>query len=564
MTGLSSSDIVWMFASIGLLLAVARGLGECAHRLNQPRVLGELLAGILLGPTVLGTLAPQWTGVLFPTDGPLAVVMDGLTTLAIALFLVVAGLEVNLSTVWQQGRAAAIVGVGGVLFPFLIGFSTAYSFPRLSGASEGAEPFLFALFFATALSISALPVIAKTLMDLRLYRSDLGMVLVAAAVLNDIIGWIIFALVLSLAGQSHGHGLPFVYTVCLTLGFAAVMLTAGRWLIHRVLPWVQAHTTWPGGVLGFALALAMFGAAITQWIGVHAIFGAFLVGVAVGDSSHLRERTRTIISEFVSFIFAPLFFASIGLRVNFAEHFDVVLVLLVLVIATIGKVVGCGVGGRVAGMPSREAWALGFGMNARGAMEIILGLLALQAGLIREPMFVALVVMALTTSLMSGPMMQKLLRLSRPRRLKDFLVGKAFIPALVATEREAVVRELAESLCMAIGIPKEPVIQAVLTRERLMPTGVGNGLAVPHTRVADLTTPAVGIGLSVRGVDFDAPDGDPAHIVFMILSPLHDNSVQLHILTDIARTFGSAEFREQALQTTSHTQLLALLKTEGE
>jgi Kef-type K+ transport system membrane component KefB len=203
------------------------------------------------------------------------------------------------------------------------------------------------------------------------------MIIIAAAIFNDLAGWIIFAMILGMMEHQSGHGMGIVQTIGLTLLFAAGTLTLGRWLIHRVLPWVKAYTSWPGGILGFALALALLAAALTEYIGVHAIFGSFLVGVAIGDSSHLREQTRMVIHQFVSFIFAPLFFASIGLTVDFVRHFDVGLVLAVLVIACVGKVGGCGLGARWSGIPSHEAWALGFGMNARGAMEIILGLLAL-------------------------------------------------------------------------------------------------------------------------------------------------------------------------------------------
>jgi Kef-type K+ transport system membrane component KefB len=152
---------------------------------------------------------------------------------------------------------------------------------------------------ATALSITALPVIAKTLMDLNLYRSDLGMLVVAAAVFNDLVGWIIFAVILGMLGTGAAHTLSIGQTIWLTLGFALGMLTVGRWLIHRILPWIHAHLSWPGGVLGFALSLALVSAAFTEWIGIHAIFGAFLAGVA-GDQAS-AERTATI-EQFVSFI----------------------------------------------------------------------------------------------------------------------------------------------------------------------------------------------------------------------------------------------------------------------
>jgi Kef-type K+ transport system membrane component KefB/mannitol/fructose-specific phosphotransferase system IIA component len=552
-----------MFLALGTLLAVARFLGELAQRFHQPAVLGEIFAGILLGPTVLGFLAPDWSDFLFPMQGGSALVLDGLTTLAIVLFLLVAGMEVDLSRIWVQGKTAITVGVSGIVIPFALGIIVAWLTPWLLGRESNAYPFIFSLFFATALSISALPVIAKTLMDLYLYHSDLGMIVVAAAIFNDLVGWIIFAVILGMMGTSSGHGLGIGHTIWLTLAFVVLMLTLARWLINRVLPWIQAHASWPGGVLGFSLSIALLGAAFTEWIGIHAIFGSFLVGVAIGDSSHLRERTRATINEFVSFIFAPLFFASIGLKVNFAAHFDWFLVLVVLIIACLGKVIGCGMGARWSGMAWREAWAVGFGMNSRGTMEIILGLLALQYGVIRERMFVALVVMALVTSLMSGPMIQRILGRKKPRQFTDYLVAKAFLNPLQAQNRREAIRELTRAVSTVSNLDSQVVATAVWVGEEIMPTGLSNGVAVPHARIEGLSAPLIGVGLSKKGIDFDTADGEPANIIFLILTPENDDGAQqLEILADIARTFENTQTLEKVLEVASYTEFLAMLKSE--
>ncbi len=561
MSSLTHSEVTAMFLALGLLLASARLLGEAARRFNLPSVLGEIMAGILWGPTIFGALAPVWSAFLFPREGGGALALDGLMTLAITLFLLVAGLEVDLSSIWRQGKAAINVGIAGIVGPFAVGFAAAWFFPRIMGREAGADPLIFALFMATALSITALPVIAKTLMDLNLYRSDLGMLVVAAAVFNDLVGWIIFAIILGMIGTGAAHTLSIGQTIWLTLGFAFGMLTVGRWLIHRALPWIQAHLSWPGGVLGFALSLALVSAAFTEWIGIHAIFGAFLAGVALGDSKHLRERTRATIEQFVSFIFAPLFFASIGLKVNFVTHFDPLLVVTVLVIATIGKVLGCGVAGRMSGLARREAWALGFGMNARGAMEIILGLLALKYGLIGERLFVALVVMALVTSLMSGPLMQRVLSLKKTRRFTDFLTPRTFVNHLNARSRLEAIADLAAAAAEVTGLDATEICDGVLIREQLMATGIGNGLAVPHARLRGLPAPVVTVGLSAAGIDFDAPDGTPAHVIILILTPVHDDGAQLEILADIAGTFKVKEIREQAVHVANFLEFLGLIRS---
>ena len=560
MASLTSQEVAVLFLSLGLLLATARFFAEVAKRFNQPMVLGEILAGVFWGPTIVGTLAPHFSSYLFPQQGGGALVLDGMMTLAITLFLLVAGMEVDLSTIWRQGRTAITVSLAGIIGPFGVGFAAAWFFPQLIGGQTGGpNGLVFALFIGTALSISALPVIIKTLMDLNLYRSDLGMLVVAAAVFNDLVGWIVFAVILGMIGKTNQFSIGT--TIFLTLTFAGGMLTFGRWLINRSLPWIQAHSSWPGGILGFSLSLALLCAAFTEWIGIHAIFGAFIAGIALGDSRHLRERTRATIEQFVSFIFAPLFFAGIGLRVNFVKEFDLLLVITVLIIATLGKVIGCGLAGRMSGMARREAWALGFGMNARGAMEIILGLLALQYGLINERLFVALVVMALATSLMSGPLLQQVLRLKKPNRFTKFTHSRTFINRLQARSRAEAVAELASVAATLCGMEAGEISDGAMLREQLMPTGIGNGIAVPHTRMRGVSEPVIAVGLSAAGIDFDSPDGRPAHVILLIITPAHDDGIQLEILADIAKVFRDEEIRNKLAGVESYTEFLALTRS---
>jgi Kef-type K+ transport system membrane component KefB len=283
---------------------------------------------------------------------------------------------------------------GKILYPYI--------------ADNNQNELVFSLFFATAMAITALPVIARTLMDLNLFKTKVGMIIVAAAMFDDLIGWILFSVVLGMMNNGS-TSYEFVFTLGYTIAFAALMLTIGRFLFNRSLPWAQRNLSWPGGVLAFSLGFAFLGAAFTEKIGIHAIFGAFIVGIAIGDSVHLNEKTRDIIHQFITNIFAPLFFVSIGFKIDFFANFDWMLVLIVLCIAMGTKIVGSSLGALWGGLKFKQALAVGFGMNARGAMEIVLGLLALQAGLINERLFVALVAMAVLTSIIAGPMLKYLL-----------------------------------------------------------------------------------------------------------------------------------------------------------
>jgi Kef-type K+ transport system membrane component KefB len=236
--------------------------------------------------------------------------------------------------------------------------------------------------------------------------------IISSAMINDLIGWLIFTVVLSMMGQGE-RGLNVFETIGLTLGFTVFMLTIGKALINLVLPWITSRLAWPGGMITLALAFCFLGAAITEKIGIHAVFGAFIFGVALGDSIHFSDKVKEIVHHFINNIFSPLFFVSIGLYIDFIHGFNFLIVVVIMIMAFSGKIIGAGVGSYLGGFTKRESLAIGFGMNARGAMEIILGLIALEVGLITEQIFIALVIMALVTSITSGPMMKNLLSRSK-------------------------------------------------------------------------------------------------------------------------------------------------------
>jgi mannitol/fructose-specific phosphotransferase system IIA component (Ntr-type) len=268
-----------------------------------------------------------------------------------------------------------------------------------------------------------------------------------------------------------------------------------------------------------------------------------------------------MIDDFVSFVFAPLFFASIGLKVNFILHFDVKLVLVVLTLACVGKLFGAVLGARWGGFPTRERWAIGFAMNARGAMEIILGTLALQAGIIQQKLFVALVVMAMVTSALGGPLIRWVLRRPKPHRLLTFLSPKLFIAHLVADNRLDAIRELSAVAAQHSGVEAFAIEKLAWRREQLAATGIGNGVAIPHARLDEITEPVVVLGISEPGISFDAPDGQPAHVLFLLVTPRSDPAFQLELSADIAHLFRMPRCLERMLRASNYTEILAALKS---
>ncbi len=397
-------DLLALLSSIAIILIISRLLAELGRKVKLPVVMGEILCGILIGPTVFGYFFPDLFVHLFPKTGGAKIALDGLTSISVIMLLFVAGLEVQLSLVLKRGKAAMYTSFTSMIIPFILGFGVVWFFPHVF-AFEEKRKLVYALFFGIAMSISALPVITRILMDLNIYKTEVGMLVMAAAIFDDLTGWLAFSVVLSMLGQ-EGEITNVWYTIGMILAFGLFMLIIGKKIIDRTLPWIQTKLSWPGGVLSICLGFCFLGAAFTESIGLHAILGAFIMGIAFGDSVHLHEKAREIIHQFVMNVFAPLFFVSLGLKVNFIQNFDLTLVLIVLFLAVVCKLVGASLGAWIGGLKGRDAIAVGFGLNARGAMEIILGTLALNAGLIDERMFVALVIMALITSIMSGPLMK--------------------------------------------------------------------------------------------------------------------------------------------------------------
>ncbi|MGA2387616.1 MAG: cation:proton antiporter [Candidatus Sulfotelmatobacter sp.] len=558
MPHLSPHDVMTMFVALAVLLGCAKLAAELMHKIGQPSILGEISVGIFLGPTILGRLRPHLYQVLFPTTGPFPIVLDTVTTLGVVFFLLTAGLEIDLRSIFKQGKSALLVSLFGVAFPLGAGFLAAYIYPDYLGLREGANPLIFALFVGTALAISALPVIAKILMDLNLLRTEVGTVIISSAMFDDLVGWILFSVVLGMLHPPTGGSLADAvkHTIILVLLFVGLTLTLGRWLFNKILPFLQAHTTWPGGVLGFIFTLTMAGAAFTEYAGIHAVFGAFVIGIAVGGSGHLRKRTSEHIHQIVTNVLAPFFFASIGLRTDFVSKFDWKLTAVVLGVACFGKLLGAGWGARLGGMDRTSSLVVGLAMNARGAMEIILGILALQAGLIRESMFVALVIMALLTSLISAPAIHFLVQRRRSLTLKEIVTAKLFLPKLAAATRFGALKEMCEMAAEVAGNAPERFFRLVSERERIVPSGWECELAVPCARVNGLSKPLVVVAKS-DGLDFDARDGKPVRLIIMILTG--DNQSQHDLLGDASALFSRKEAIERAVNAQTFVELVAAL-----
>lgn len=379
---------------IMVMLSIARILGGFAKQLNQPAVLGEILGGIILGPTIFGALAPALQPAVFPSSGDSSQLLNSLAHLGLIAFVFIAGMEVDLDRIRGREKGAISASIFGIALPFALGYAMVILIPELWSFSIGDRQ-LFALFMGTALSISALSVIARILIDLDLMKSELGGIIMVAATINDIFGWSVFALILTSLKANIRPSLDLILTVgMLAVAFGVLYLIKRKGANLIELLW--------GSVIDL-IALAMLTASLaSQFMGGHGIVAAFLAGLILSQRRCRKESILNRIYLPVMTILAPVYFVSLGLRTDFAAEFDATIVLLIFTVACAGKIIGAGLGAIAAGIENRKALAVGFGLNARGAMEIALASAALDYGLIEGQIFVALVIMALGTTVISS------------------------------------------------------------------------------------------------------------------------------------------------------------------
>ncbi|MFW5904623.1 MAG: cation:proton antiporter [bacterium] len=403
-TAASHDDILRLVVQVALLLAVARLLGEAAQRLKQPAVVGEILAGILLGPSVLSSLFPALGAWIVPQTEVQGYLLEVVSLLGVMFLLLITGLETDLQLIKRHARTALSVSWGGIGVTFATGFGLGLALPDFL-LVDSDERLVFALFVGTAMAISAIPVIAKVLMDLDLIRRDVGQTILAAGMSDDTIGWILLSTVAGIAAGEAVTLSSVAATVGSVLLFLVLSITVGRWLMGRILRVVQDDLVSPERLLTLVVVAAFAFGAVSQALHLEAILGAFVAGIIFGQMPRLPAQVHRRLESLTLGIFAPVFFAVAGLKVNVQNLFTPTLIgitLAVVAIATLGKVVGTYAGARLIGRKDHwTALSFGAGLNARGAMEIIIATVGLSLGVLSQEMFSIIVVMAVATSLMA-------------------------------------------------------------------------------------------------------------------------------------------------------------------
>jgi Kef-type K+ transport system membrane component KefB len=409
---------------------IAARLGSMAFRwLKQPAVVGEIAAGLLLGPSFAGYLFPEVSAFVF--DASYNQVFGVLSQLGLILLLFIIGLEFDFSHLRWHGKAALGISLSGILLPFALGIGLApLMYPYLDANPQGqAVPFIgFALFMGIAMSITAIPILGRMMMELGITRSKIGAVTISAAAVDDACGWILLATVSSIV-QANFQWQATLRMLGLTLAFAALMIYVTRPAMKRFVRWSLAKDGGELGLNAFALVLVvlMLCSIATNLIGIFGIFGAFLLGTVLSDEHAFREAISKQLRGFLTVFLLPIFFTYTGLRTNIGTLDSPVAWLLfagVLFCAIFGKLGGCTLAAWAGGLPRRDALCIGTMMNTRALMELIVINVGRELGVIPDSVFCMLVLMALITTIMTTPL---LLWFMRGTELEPMINASGFL-----------------------------------------------------------------------------------------------------------------------------------------
>jgi Kef-type K+ transport system membrane component KefB len=561
MHNLSEHNILIFLIQVILLLGFARLLGELFRIWKQPTITAEILAGLLLGPTVFGRFFPGFFNTIFPQNIIQQDMLETVAWMGMFFFLLEAGLKMDFSSAWRNRGKALTIAIVGIVVPLVISFVCAYLLPDRFLVNPS-QRLVFSFFMATVMMISSMPTTIRAMNDLNVIKTDLGFLIMSALSVNEIIGWLFFALVLSIFTQAGAMLESIVLVFLMALVFLVFCLTLGRRFTNFVILKIkELGLPEPGSSLTFICLLGFVCAAVFQKIGINGLMGFFIAGILAGEAKELPERTRQVISQMVYAIFIPLFFARIGLGMDFFKQFNLFLVLFVTLVGILGKFAGAWLGARFTDLPAVNRLSVAVAHTPGGSMEIVIGILALKCNLISQPMFIAIVFSGVLSSVILGPWLKYAFCRRKTVSVLEFFSRREVISELRSSERDSVIRELCLVAHEQGNMPSaDRLSREVLKREEAMGTAIEKGVAIPHGRISSLIRPVVVFGRSEQGIEWNSPDGLSTHFVFLILTPKEDDEIQVQILRIIARVMNDEKVAKAIMKSQGQQELWQVLQ----
>ncbi len=518
----NAGDLLHVLLALVVVIATARAMGSIFRSVGQPQVIGEILAGIVLGPSLLGRLAPGAEGYLFPaTVGP---ALNIIAQVGVILYMFLVGLELDPALLRKRGHTTVAISHASIVAPFLLGAAIAlYLYPKLS---TGDVPFTcFSLFLGVSMSVTAFPVLARILTDRRIHKTRMGAIALTCAAVDDVTAWCMLAFVVSVArAQAAGA----VATIAMALGFIALMIVVVRPAMVRLSLVYGNRGRLTQGVMAAIFVALLVSASATELIGIHAVFGAFALGAVIPHDSGMARELTDRLEDIVIVLLLPAFFAYTGLRTQIglvSGYEQWMMCALIVVVASAGKFGGSVVAARITGLNWRDSSALGVLMNTRGLMELIVLNIGLEMNVISPTLFAMLVIMALVTTFATTPILHLITRHEIPE-VQPFPELGTFSPEpMVAPQAPILAPHPAPH---AAPRPAQPPARPMMAKTDhsaiLVPVSNPEGVAVlvelalaatppdaPPPRVLALVkTPPGGVRSGLREADQRVPPRSPA------------------------------------------------------
>jgi len=556
---ITEHHLMLFLIQFGMLLGACKLAGLLFEKLKQSTVTAELMVGIILGPAILGRFAPGIYQTFFPNEPIQRSMLETIAWFGNFYLLLETGLEINFSRIWQQRGDAVKLSLADLIIPILISFVPIYFLPGEYLLDESQRT-IFALFIAAIMTISALPVAIRGMRDLNILKSDMGFLIISALTLNDIVGWVLFTIILGIF--AHGSiELGFILKlVALTLAFTLISLTLLKRVVDRVMTFIHERLGAETGYkTTFIIIVGMVFGAITLKIGIHSLFGFFIAGIVLGEAKHVSEKDRHVVNRMVYAIFVPIFFANIGLHLNFIENFDWFLVMVMSVVGIMSRYLAAYLGARWA-KQDRASWAtIAICHSPGGQMHIVIGMLAYSSGLISEQIFVSIVAAAIISTIVFGPWLSWAVRKMQKDKIHIRFERDFVLIDEQSTNISDVLHLFAESICTKTKLSSMLLYEEINTRELQMSTATGKGFAFPHARLESIKQPILVFSKTRQGIDWDSPDGAPVHFAFLILSPKSNPKAQLQILQTLALAIRDTKFVQLLTATDDPKKLWAAI-----
>lgn len=544
---LSEHDVFIFIAQLGIIILFARIFGEIARKWGQPVIVGEVAAGIILGPMLFGKFFPQGYQSLFPTIGPHAYLLQGISWLCVLFLLLITGLEIDFRASLKHGKSCFFISILGLLFSTIGIYLATFFLPNYFYPST-VDPFHVKILITIALSVVAIPVIAKILFDLKILRSEVGVKILTSGVLSDVWGWTILAVIISLISTNTITLMAVVKPVVIMAVYLTFTLAFGRKLIEGFLNMIGYKTMDTITAISLLFGLTLLNGAIAHLLGIHAIFGAFVAGIMAGESDKITPYIRQWTQDFIFAVFAPIFFVLIGMQLQFTK-FEIWLPIgILLFVSSLSRIGGAFWGGILGGLGQKNALTVACGLNTQGTMGIIVAMIGYEMGIFNDDVFSVIVIICVLTSLTMGPLLKWAMKGVQRPLAKYFDQEHVFLD-VPAGSKKKVIAAMADLMYKRKIIDNVGMIEkAILERESVMSTAIGEGVALPHARIPNLKEPILCFFRLEKSIDFKSHDNKPVQLFFLELTDINDDGMQLNLIAQVTRFISSAENRQRLLE----------------